>query len=358
MLYAVILAGGRGERFWPWSRADRPKQLLPIISKRTMLEETIARIGPLVPTERVRIVTGAALAEPIRRVAGDLADEQVWVEPRAKNTAPAIGLAAALLAAVDDEASMVLLPADHHMPDAAAFCRAIAYADRVARESRALVTFGIKPERAETGYGYIQVAEQLGREAGIQHHRVARFVEKPDRATAQSYLAQGGYLWNSGIFVWRVRDILDALGRYEPAVAAPLAALTEAARRGAAQAAIEAYFEVARAAPIDTAVMEKHDRVLVVRSAMPWDDVGAWSALDRVLEADTRGNVARGTLLDLDARNNIVLSESGVVALIGVEDLVVVQSGDAVLVCARERAQDVKEIVNQLKDRKDGERYL
>ncbi len=358
MLYAVILAGGRGERFWPWSREGRPKQLLAITSERTMLEETIARIDPLVPPERVRIVTGAGLAQPIRDVATKLRPEQVWVEPRGKNTAPAIGLAAALLAAEDEDAAMVLLPADHHIPDGEAFRKAVAYAEGVARESHALVTFGIEPERAETGYGYIEVGELRGRSDVAQHHHVARFVEKPDQATAERYLESGGFLWNSGIFVWCVRDLLEALGQHEPALAAPLAALTEAARRGDPQAAIEHFFDLAPATSIDYAVMEKHPRVMVVRAPLVWDDVGAWSALDRVFEPDGDGNVLRGDVEVLESRNNIVLAEGGVVALIGVEDLVVVRSGDATLVCHRDRAQEVKAIVTRLKQREGGGEYL
>jgi mannose-1-phosphate guanylyltransferase len=323
-----------------------------------MLEETIARIDPLVPPQRVRIVTGSALAGPIREVAGVLRAEQIWVEPRGKNTAPAIGLAAALLAAQDEDAAMVLLPADHHIPDGAAFRRAVAYAERVARESGALVTFGIEPERAETGYGYIEVGELSGSEEGMRHHRVARFVEKPDQETAERYLEAGGFLWNSGIFVWRVRDILDALGTQEPSLVEPLAAVTAAAREGDPSAAIEHLFDLAPATSIDYAVMEKHPNVAVVRAPLAWDDVGAWSALDRVFSPDVDGNVLRGDVEIIDGHNNIVLAEGGVVALIGVEDLVVVRSDNATLVCRRERAQEVKSIVTRLKKRADGRNYL
>ncbi len=358
MLHAVILAGGRGERFWPWSRAERPKQLLAITSARTMLDETVRRVDPLIPRERVRVVTGPALAEPIREALPELGREQVVVEPRGKNTAPAIGLAAALIAAEDDDASMVLLPADHHVPDGGAFRDAVAYADALARESGALVTFGIVPERAETGYGYIEAGVEAGRQGEIRHHEVLRFVEKPDSATARRYVENGGILWNSGIFVWRVSDILEALATHVPAMAGPLDALTRAAGGAGEKAAVEALFDAAPSISIDYAVMEKAERVFVVRAPLTWDDVGAWSALDRVFEADGDGNVLRGDVLGVDASDNIVLADEGVVGLIGVSGLVVVRTGDAVLVCTRERAQDVKELVQALKAREDGERYL
>ncbi|MAE68896.1 MAG: mannose-1-phosphate guanyltransferase [Gemmatimonadetes bacterium] len=358
MLHAVILAGGRGERFWPWSRAERPKQLLAITSPRTMLEETVRRVDPLIPRERVRVVTGQALAEPIRKTLAELEPAQVVVEPRGKNTAPAIGLAAALIAAEDVDASMVLLPSDHYVPDGVAFRDAVAYADAVARESGALVTFGIVPERAETGYGYIESGGEVGRKGEIRHNEVLRFVEKPDPETARRYFEGRGFLWNSGIFVWRVSDILGALATHVPAMAEPLEALTRAAGGPGERDAIETLFEAAPSISIDYAVMEKAERVFVVRAPLSWDDVGAWSALNRVFEGDGDGNVLRGDVLGVDASDNIVLADDGVVGLIGVSGLVVVRTGDAVLVCARERAQDVKELVQALKAREDGERYL
>ncbi len=358
MLYAVILAGGRGERFWPWSRAQRPKQLLAITGARSMLEETVRRVDPLIPPERARVVTGPGLVEPILEALPELPREQIYVEPRGKNTAPAIGFAAALLAAADPDASMVLLPADHHIPDGGAFRDALAYAEGVARSERCLVTFGIPPARPETGYGYIEVGAERGRQGEMRHHAAARFVEKPDAATAERYLAGGGHLWNSGIFVWRADDILAALATHVPEMAAPLEGLREAAGTSRQQAALEALFDAAPATSIDYAVMEKAPSIAVVRAPIGWDDVGAWSALDRVHEADAAGNVLRGDVISVDSGANIVFSDGGVVGLVGVRDLVVVRTGDALLVCARERAQEVKAVVQALKERPEGGRYL
>ena len=276
---------------------------------------------------------------------------------RSKAAEP-VAFAAAHLHASDPDASMAILPADHYIRDAGAFARALRYADRVARETGALVTFGMPPDRPETGYGYIHAGEKLGEEGPVAHYRAQAFVEKPDLATAEEYLKGGSHLWNSGIFVWRAADILEAFHRHLPEMSAGLEAYGRAVGTKSESGALENLFEASPALSIDYAIMEKADNVVVVRPDMDWDDVGSWSAMDRVFDADSAGNVFRGDVLSVDARECIVIGGDHPVALIGVEGLVVVRTEDATLVCARDRTQDVKAIVGQLKARPNGERYL
>lgn len=347
----VILSGGSGTRLWPVSRSSYPKQLLPLLGELTMLQETVVRVKDrgfaapiLVCNEEHRFLIADQLDK-----AGVTAREIV-LEPTARNTAPAVA-AAALIAAADDPRALILvLPSDHavRLPDA--FAEAVNIA-RVAAESGALVTFGIRPDRPATGYGYIRAGQPLDGAPGCL--RVERFVEKPDRATAEALLAEGGHSWNSGMFLFPARVYLDELRRLEPEMLAACEQAVAEARRDLIFLRLDdRAFARARGQSVDYAVMEHTDRAAVVPVDIGWSDVGSWDALWEIGEKDESGNVTKGDVLCHDTRDCHVWTSQTLVATVGVENLVVVATDDAVLVASRERAEDVKLVVDRLK--KDG----
>lgn len=329
---AVVLAGGIGSRFWPASRPARPKQLLALAGDVPLIVDTVRRAERLVGAENVRLLTGAELVVPFRSVLPEYPEQRFWVEPVARSTGPALAWAAARVAAENPEALMVSLHADHLIRPFETFETSIIRAARAAFERHVLVCLGIRPDRPETGYGYIELGESTA--PGV--HAVRRFVEKPDRETARSYLETGRHLWNSGIFVWRASDFLDAVRRLTPEIAPALPALEPGG------AGVEAFFDRVEPVSVDVGVLERAENVEVVAAEFEWDDVGTWSALARTREADAAGNVALGEAALIEARDNVVWSEGGRVVLFGVDDLVVVQSGGETLVTRRELAPELK----------------
>jgi mannose-1-phosphate guanylyltransferase/mannose-6-phosphate isomerase len=347
-LYGVILSGGIGSRFWPLSRETTPKQLLRVVGEESLLKRTIARITPLIPHERVSIVTNPAQAETIRLHLGygkKLAGPGYVIEPVGRNTAPAIGLAAVELLKKDPGAVMAVLPADHLIGDARAFRRALKAAWRVAEEGH-LVTFGILPTKPETGYGYIKagpaVRDSAKRYGGLRVRPVKRFVEKPDIRRAKKYLKEGGYYWNSGIFVWKAQRILDEFKRHLPRAYKRLMDIKQGSDPARAFRAMEAV-------SIDHGVLEKTSGIRVVEAGFPWSDMGSWSSLKEVFRADRQGNIMKGRVIDIGSTDSVLLASGRLVATIGLNDMILVDTPDATLVCPTERAQDVKQIVNILK---------
>jgi mannose-1-phosphate guanylyltransferase len=332
----VLLAGGSGTRFWPRSRLRLPKQLLPIAARRTMLEETAARVAPLVRPARTWVVTTGPQARAVRAV---MPAAQLLVEPVARNTAAAVALAAVCVARQSPRAPMAVLPADHAIGDVAAFRRDLTLA------------LGVAPTRPETGYGYIRVGDPIEGE-GARVAWVRGFIEKPDRARAEALVAESNTLWNAGIFAWRADAILAALREHLPALLGPIEA---AVARGGRAALVRAYRRVP-AVSIDTGVLERARRVAVVRTRFAWSDVGSWAALEG-LWRDGRPNAVRGRTVAIDSTGCVVDSPARLVALLGVEDLVVVDTPDALLVCHKARAQDVRLVVEALRRRRLG-RYL
>ncbi|MCC6695082.1 MAG: mannose-1-phosphate guanylyltransferase [Candidatus Hydrogenedentes bacterium] len=356
----VVMAGGSGERFWPLSRKDRPKQLLHLTSENeTMLAEAVSRVAPLIPVEHVYIVTGEHLVKPIREAGIGVPPENIWAEPCKRNTAGALAYAAAmLLAKYGDDAplSMAVTTADHQIGDADLFCRTVDAALSAAEREPVLATMGIVPTRPETGYGYIQVADGTtsSRSAEIAVWPVKAFHEKPNQERAEDFIETGHYFWNSGMFFWRVSTFLDELTTASPAHAAAIRAMAAAQRKGDAPA-VRAAFEEFEDISIDYALMERAKRVVMVRADYPWDDVGAWPALDRSFPKDNHGNVCIGDPVVVDSEDCIVYNEAGAdriaVSVVGAEDLVVVVTEDAVLVIPKDRAQDVRHAVQELKKR-------
>jgi|RhiMethySRZTD1v2_1073278.scaffolds.fasta_scaffold204706_2 mannose-1-phosphate guanylyltransferase len=344
MNHVVILAGGSGTRVWPASRRSRPKQLLPLGAggDESLLAATVRRLLPLVPAERLWVVTAADQATAVRADVPALPSDHIVAEPAARNTAAAIGLATVHVMRVDPEAVVGVVPADHHIADEGGYREAVGRALAAAARHDTIVTIGIRPDKPETGFGYLE----LGREVEPGVAEVARFVEKPDRARAESYLASGRHLWNGGMFFFRGRRLLDAVRRHMPRTGA---ALDQIAGAGASDEAAERHYPGVPSISVDYGVMEKESGVLTVPADFGWNDVGSWAALADYRATDEAGNVSAGDLVAHQAKNNIVYADDGtLVALLGVDDLVVVRSGNAVLVARRDRAQDVREIVRLL----------
>jgi len=335
---AVVLAGGIGSRFWPASRPARPKQLLALAGDAPLIVDTVRRAERLVGAENVRLLTGAELVAPFRSVLPEYPEERFWVEPVARSTGPALAWAAARVADDDPGATIVSLHADHLIRPFDAFEATIARAVRAANERHVLVCLGIRPTRPETGYGYIE----LGDETAPGVRAVRQFVEKPGPDTARDYLAGGRHLWNSGIFVWRAGDFLDAVRRLAPEISRALPALDEGG------AGAEAFFDQVEPVSVDVGVLERADNVEVVAAEFEWDDVGTWTSLARTRAADADGNVASGDAAFVEARDNIIWSEDGRVVLFGVDDLVVVHSGGETLVTRRELAPQLKRALARL----------
>ncbi|HUE97022.1 MAG TPA: sugar phosphate nucleotidyltransferase [Longimicrobiaceae bacterium] len=335
-LWGVILAGGIGSRFWPASTPKRPKQLLHLASDQPLISETVDRVEPLIPTERLRILTGAHLAGPIGGALPAFGEANFFLEPRAAGTAPALVWAAALIERIDPDAVMVSLHADHVIDPPATFRAQLLRAAELAEEHGRLFTLGAVPDRPETGYGYIRRGPPLPSAAASPEtgYEVERFVEKPDTKTAAEYLASGEYLWNTGIFIWRVRDLLDQIERHTPEIAGLIPRL----RRGDTAG----FFERVPTLSIDEGLLERSDRVGVLPTRFRWDDIGAWDALYRTHALDDRGNAVIGEGFAVESNGCVLYADGGPIVAFGVEDLVIVRTGGVTFVTHRERAAELK----------------
>ncbi len=349
MLHGVIMAGGSGERFWPLSRKATPKQMLKIVGRETMIEQTVSRLKPLIDNSRIWVVTTASQAPALKKLLPGIPDSRILKEPAGRNTAPCIALAAYAIARQDPEAVMVILPADHVISPKAEFQKTLRAGARAAEETGGLVTIGVAPTFPATGYGYIRRGKKIGRFASADFYRVERFIEKPDRARARKLVKSPLYTWNSGIFIWSFAAIAAALEEHLPEIARDLKPLLTLPLRGRGDFLRRVYPGLPSVS-IDYGIMEKHREVLVTTAGFDWDDVGSWAALDKYLPADRSGNRGRGDVVVYDSAGCLGFSDGPLVGLIGVSDLVVVATDDAVLVCPRDRAQDVKKLVEKLRD--------
>jgi mannose-1-phosphate guanylyltransferase len=348
-IYALILAGGSGERFWPLSRRSRPKQLLRLVSKRTLLEETIARLDGLVPPERILILTNAEQETAVRALLVNFPRENIIAEPDKRDTAAAVALGAGWVAARDHGATMFVLPADHVITDRSAFQATLKTAAAAAEETGALVTIGIKPSWPCPGFGYIEQGEPVrlgGNASKSSIHHVVRFREKPNVDLAESFLRKGNFRWNAGMFVWSVPTVLSEFNRHAPELADFISQVRTT--RDLGKVLRERFGKLPRIS-FDYAIMEKADRVLVVEASFDWDDVGSWSAIAHYFENDAQENAANCALTAVDSTKNIVFSEGKMtVALLGVHNLIVVRTGDAILVCHRHQAERIKNLIGKL----------
>lgn len=333
--WAVVLAGGVGSRFWPLSTQERPKQLLPLVTDSPLLHEQLERLRPIVEPDRTLILTNASVADAIARLTPAIPRDNIIAEPKPAGTAAALAWAARTIRERDGkDATMISVHADWAIGDPDGFRDALSTAASAAEEHHALVTVGIVPTRPDPGFGYIEPGQQLSR--GVR--RAKRFIEKPNRERA-SQMRDEGYLWNSGIFAWRVGDFLEEIGRHAPDIARALANHEDSAER---------FFAAIKPIAVDHAVLERSGRVLVVTGDFGWDDVGTWSALQRVRHRDAQGNAVSGKVFALDAANNVVHADDQPVVLFGVNDLVVVTRNGMTLVTTLDKAADLKRLVESL----------
>ena len=363
-VYAVIMAGGGGTRFWPWSREERPKQLLPILSDRSMIWETVERIRPFVPAPKIFIVTSRTQAAQIRREVPQIPKRNLLVEPMGRNTAPCLCLAAWSIQMLNPESIMVTLPADHHIADQRGFLRtlrtAVAFADR----HDFLVTLGIRPTAPETGYGYIQRGKILGQVGATKVFQAQAFREKPDLKRAKAYLRRGNHSWNSGMFIWKVGVYLEAVKKFLPRLYEDMLALPKAWGTQREEKFLERVYQRCPSISVDYGIMEKAKNVALIEARFRWDDVGSWSALRDFRPKDQYGNACilgkqpgGGKILAVDSAGCVIQGEKKLIAVLGMKDTVIVEAGDVLLVCPLKRSQEVRRLLEELKQ-KGWKKYL
>lgn len=349
-MIALIMAGGSGTRFWPRSREEEPKQFLHLLGGRSLLSETVERIRPLVPPERILVVTASPFVKRVIEEIPGIPPENVLGEPIGRNTAPCVALAAARAERQwGGEEVMVVLPADHHIGAPDRFLETLRIGGELCAAENILLTLGVVPTSPETGYGYLERGPLWKRHGETEAYRVDRFVEKPDLESANRFLQSGKYYWNSGMFLWRVRVITEELIRHMPELKNPIDAYREAEYRDLEDVVLETYKGLSSIS-IDCGVMEKADCVVTLPADFPWSDVGSWSALGELIGKNREGNAVVGEHVAIDSKGCIVYSPGRLTATIGVNDLIIVETDHAVLVCPRDRAQDVKKMVEKLRD--------
>ncbi len=353
---ALIMAGGKGERFWPQSRTALPKQFLALTdSALSMLQLTVERILPIIDMEDIFIVTNSDYKNLVRRQLPDLPEHNIICEPAGRNTAPCIGLGAMYLSKKYTDATMFVLPADHLIKDQNMFLQVMEDAYMIANSDFNLVTLGITPNYPETGYGYIKYNCSAPL---LKGYAVDNFVEKPNFSLAAEYIADGSYLWNSGIFIWNVSTILENMKRFIPDTYNKLLVIREAIATPDEKNILNNIFTSCKSESIDYAVMEHADNIYTIPGNFGWDDVGSWLALERHNVKDASENIKKGNIISLDTRNCIISSDNRLIATLGVKDLIIVDGEDSVLICAKDRCNSIKDVLNQLKSDESYLKYL
>ncbi|MGH9328472.1 MAG: mannose-1-phosphate guanylyltransferase [Terriglobia bacterium] len=345
--YAVILAGGSGTRFWPLSRQRQPKQVLKLFGAESLLQQAVGRLEGLIPQDRTYVLANRMIRPEVCRQLPGIPRDQIIAEPASRNTAPAIGLAASEILHRDPDGLMVILPSDHLIARPSVFHRALQAGCQLASERDLSVVLGIKPSRPETGYGYLRLGKMERRIAGLKIFSVRQFTEKPSTPIARRYVRSGNYLWNGGMFIWKASLLIQNLHRYQPQLARGLEKITRAGGIRS-RATLEKLYPQVENISIDYALMEKIPDVFAVAADVGWSDVGSWAAAYEHTRKDEMGNTRPAKAIVLDSRRNMILSSRKLVATLGVENLVIVETEDALLVCSRERSQDVGKIVKEL----------
>jgi mannose-1-phosphate guanylyltransferase len=356
--YAVIMAGGKGERFWPLSTSKRPKQLLDLVGDKALIAQAVDRISPMVPPENVFVVTNADLVEATCAALPDLPVENIIGEPMGRDTAAAVALGCALVESRNPEASFCILTADQVMGDLPVFRQTLQDALALALKEPVMITMGIRPAHPDTGFGYIHAGDVCTEEGKTGFAKVINFEEKPNLARARKFVQEGNYYWNSGMFIWSVATLKNELERYCPSLVCMMEAVTPHIGKDTFDSVLKKRYENLSKISIDYALMEKAGNILMAEGSFEWDDVGSWPALEKHFESDDEGNTCIGLTELLDATGNIIYSRDRLTACIGVKDLVIVQADGVTLVCPKKRAQDIKQLVKSLHERGDCEEWL
>ena len=358
--FIVIIAGGKGERFWPQSRAAKPKHLLPVVGTEPLLAQTLSRVKSLVPAKNIFVITGVVQAKAVATVCKGIPAANIIAESVGRDTAAAVGLAAALVASRDPHGVFAVLPADHVIYDTKAYAGDLEAAFVAAEAAPVMVTIGIQPTEPATGFGYVQRGEKWKLCNRRQVFRVKRFVEKPKQDVAEGYLASGDYLWNAGMFVWSVAVVEDALKQHAPALDAGLAPIRIAlAKKRPLAGVLKKVYPQLEKISVDYALLEKATNVVVLPSSFDWDDVGAWPAVCKHFKPDATGNVGRGLSIVEQGAGNLVFSEDGhLVTVLGLDNLIVVHTADATLVCPKSKAQDIKALIKRVEALPHGAKWL
>ncbi len=359
MNYAVILAGGKGERFWPLSRTQHPKQLLHLMSQKTMLQETIDRVRDFIPVEKTLVVTGENIKKVILQQVNYLKESNLLVEPAMRSTCAAIGLAAVHLQKIDPQATMVVLSSDHLIRPKEKLLTILQVGTKLAGEGEYLITIGITPSRAETAYGYIEFAEPYDTFEDIPVYKIKEFKEKPSRIKAQEYYYDRQHLWNSGMFIWTVSTILESIKKYMPQMYQALEVYSHQVGTINEEKAKAELYQNLENISIDCAVLERAENALVIKADLIWDDIGSWLALDRIKDKDRDHNVMVGKVKAINTYETTIVNDSdGIIATLGVSDLVIVWTDDIVFVAHKTKVQEVKNLLAELTQDKEMEKYL
>ncbi len=348
-IYCLIMAGGSGTRFWPRSRTIKPKQYLNLFGRESLLESTVSRFGKFLETENIYIVSGKNQANVLEEQTPMIPKENLIYEPVGKNTLPCIGLAAMFAEKDNPDGIMVVSPSDHLVKDDELFRDTVLAASEIAKNKDGIVTIGITPSYPATGYGYVQVEHELTEEEKIRQFKVKRFVEKPDYDTAASYLKQGGFYWNSGMFIFKISVFLEAVKEFAPQLYRDLRIIQADMGNPSYGETLDTIYRAVEGISVDYGIMEHAKNIYLVEGNFQWNDLGSWESVYLFSEKDEDRNAGTGEKIFINSKNSYVYTDEGVVALIGLEDVVVVREGNAVLVCKRENAEDVKQVVEQLK---------
>jgi mannose-1-phosphate guanylyltransferase len=344
MLCALIMAGGRGERFWPLSTDEKPKQFLKLLGEETMIQMTVNRLKELIPIERIFIVTGEKYKALVKEQLPGILDRNIIIEPIGRNTAPCIALSAFQIEKYYKDATIAVLPSDHLIRNEEEFRNVIASAEGFIKDNEeAIVTLGMKPDRAETGYGYIKCAKTASIISGLKIKEVEMFVEKPNLETAEKYLKNGDFLWNGGMFVWKATNILRLTEKHLKSTFDILKAIASSSEADY-EKSLKEYYEKVENVSIDYAIMEKAEDIFVIPSEFGWDDVGTWYSIERYRDKDENNNVCIGNIININSKNNIIVANNKPVIISGLEDIFVVESEDVILIGKKEDIKDIKNI--------------